>query len=232
MNILVIEDEKNIADIVVFNLKQEGFKTKVAYDGEAGLAIALSDKPDLILLDVMMPKMDGFEVCRRIREVSQVPIIIMTARVEEVDSVMGFELGANDYVRKPFSFKELMCRVHANLKRSRNPETAETATADNHIVIKNLTIKPELYEVKRDGIALALTRREYDLVMYLAKRNDRVVSREELLEKVWGYEYLGDDLRIVDVNIRRLRVKLEADPDNPEYVFTKRGIGYYFLNCE
>jgi len=224
--ILIVDDEKNIVDIVAYNLKNEGFDTVTAYDGEAGLALALSEDPDLILLDIMMPGLDGFEVCSRVREHSEVPIIMLTARVEEVDKVLGFEQGADDYVTKPFGVKELVARVKANLRRS-NVQSSQ-ASADKLLTFGDLTINQDLFEVRRSGEIIELTRREFELVKYMATQNDQVFSRENLLENVWGYEYLGD-VRTVDVTIRRLRTKLEVNPNDPQYVLTKRGVGYYFM---
>lgn len=225
--ILIVDDEKNIVDIIAYNLKKEGFEPIVAHDGEAGLSLALSEDPELIILDIMMPRLDGFEVCQRIRRQNiEVPIIMLTARVEEVDKVLGFDLGADDYVTKPFGVKELISRVKANLRR----RGVQSSTSEKSAVLTfgDLTINPYLYEVKRDGEPIELTRREFELVKYMATQNDQVFSRENLLENVWGYEYLGD-VRTVDVTIRRLRTKLEVNPNEPQYVLTKRGVGYYFM---
>ena len=226
--VLIVEDEKNIADILAYNLKKEGYETIEAHDGEKGLALAFSSDPDLILLDIMMPGLDGFEVCRRIREKSQVPIIMLTARVEEVDKVLGFDLGADDYVTKPFGVKELIARVKANLRRSGTHEGAKSSDKGSLLTFGDLTINQDLYEVRRAGEVVDLTRREFELVKYMATQNDQVFSRENLLENVWGYEYLGD-VRTVDVTIRRLRTKLEVNPNEPLYVLTKRGVGYHFM---
>ena len=230
--ILIVDDEKNIVDIVAYNLKKEGYQPIKAYDGETGLALALSEDPGLILLDIMMPGLDGYEVCSRIRKKSQVPIIMLTARVEEVDKVMGFELGADDYVTKPFGVRELIARVKANLRRKGTIETTDSKTSggksEKVLTFGNLTINPDLYEVRRDGEPIELTRREFELVKYMATQNDQVFTRENLLENVWDYEYLGD-VRTVDVTIRRLRTKLEVNPNEPRYVLTKRGVGYHFV---
>jgi len=230
--VLIVEDEKNIAEILAFNLQQEGYETLLAHDGETGLSLALSHQPapSLVLLDIMLPKMDGFEVCRRIRECSQMPIIMLTARVEEVDKVLGFETGADDYVTKPFGVKELMMRVKANLRRSAVPfdEPAEAHLNGSVLTFGDLTVNLSLYEVRRGGDLVELTRREFELVKYLATQNDKVFTREDLLADVWGYEYLGD-VRTVDVTIRRLRIKMEKNPNEPEYVLTRRGVGYYFM---
>jgi len=229
--ILVVDDEKNLVDIVAYNLKKEGYEPLKAYDGEAGLALALSEDPELILLDIMMPKLDGFEVCTRIRKKSQVPIIMLTARVEEVDKVLGFELGADDYVTKPFGVRELIARVKANLRRSKSNNNSDSSNAPpqngNILMFGELTLDLDLFEARRSGEIIELTRREFELVRYLATQNDQVFTRENLLENVWGYEYLGD-VRTVDVTIRRLRTKLEANPNTPKYVLTRRGVGYYF----
>jgi two-component system response regulator VicR len=223
--ILIVDDEKNIVDIVKYNLTKEGFETLEAYDGEAGLNAALNENPDLILLDIMMPKLDGYEVCKEIRKISQVPIIMLTARADELDKVLGFELGADDYVTKPFGTKELMARVKANLRRKEAP--AEVKRTGNMMIFGELAIDLDLFEVKRGSTVIELTRREFELVKFLAQQNNLVFTRENLLEKVWGYEYFGD-VRTVDVTIRRLRTKLEANPDNPQYILTKRGVGYHF----
>jgi len=223
--ILVVDDEKNIVDIVTFNLHKEGYDVLFAYDGQQGLALAQEENPELILLDLMMPKMDGFEVCRRIREKSQVPIIMLTARAEEVDKVLGLELGADDYVTKPFSVRELMARVKANLRRQQEPSAAGDSSAI--FTFGDLTIDTNKYEIKRAGEVLELTHREFELLKFLATQNTLVFTRETLLEKVWGYEYFGD-VRTVDVTIRRLRSKVEDNPDQPKYILTKRGVGYYF----
>ncbi|MBE6013584.1 response regulator [Anaeropeptidivorans aminofermentans] len=224
--VLVIDDEKNIVDIVEFNLKKEGYEILKAFDGEAGLKSALEEDPDLILLDIMMPKMDGFEVCKKVREKKDTPIIMLTARAEEVDKVLGLELGADDYVTKPFGVRELMARVKANIRRSDSVSAGETSEGD----IKSygeITIDSKRYEVRRNGELMNLTRREFELIRFLAAQRGQVFSRESLLEKVWGYEYFGD-VRTVDVTVRRLRAKIEANPEYPRYVLTKRGVGYYF----
>ncbi len=221
--ILVVDDEKPIVDILTFNLQKDGYKVISALDGPSGLNLALSKKPDLVLLDVMLPGMDGFEVCRKIREQSNVPILMLTAREEEVDKVLGLEMGADDYVTKPFSVRELMARVKANLRRT----AEEEKTGDAEIIrYMNLTINNASYEIAKDGKVIDLTLREFELMKFLIQRPGRIFSREQLLEKVWGYEYYGD-VRTVDVTVRRLREKIEDDPKNPEYVMTKRGVGYY-----
>lgn len=224
--ILVIEDEKSIADIIRFNLVKEGFDTETAYDGKAGLEKAMALKPDLILLDVMLPMMDGFTVCKKIRETSTVPIVMLTAKEEEVDKVLGLELGADDYITKPFGMRELVARIKANIRRTDLMTNSYDAPM-NVQEFGNLSIDMNRYEVRKDDTPLDLTLREFELLKYLAERENRVFSREQLLEEVWGYEYYGD-IRTVDVTVRRLREKLEDDSSNPAYIMTKRGIGYYF----
>jgi two-component system response regulator VicR len=223
--ILIVDDEKNIVDILKFNLKREGFDIVEAYDGEQALNMVITEKPDLILLDVMLPKMDGFTVCRKIRETFSTPVLMLTAKEEEVDKVLGLELGADDYITKPFSVRELMARVKANLRRVTTDE--QVKTAGNVIKCGDLVIDMDRYVVERDGKVIELTLREFELVRFLALQQDQVFTRESLLEKVWGYEYYGD-VRTVDVTIRRLREKIEKNPSNPEYIMTRRGVGYYF----
>lgn len=224
--ILIVDDEKNIVDILRFNLKKEGYDTIEAYDGEEAVNLALSQNPDLILLDIMLPKMDGFTVCRKLRQSISTPILMLTAKEEEVDKVLGLELGADDYITKPFSPRELMARVKANLRRL---TPGEQMGSDKSNVNKygDLTIDTDRYEVKRGDGIIDLTLREFELVKFLASQKGTIFSRETLLEKVWGYEYYGD-VRTVDVTVRRVREKLEQDPANPQYIVTKRGVGYYF----
>ncbi|NLC67532.1 MAG: response regulator transcription factor [Clostridiaceae bacterium] len=224
--ILIIEDEKNIVDIIKHNLRKEGFTTIEAYDGEQGLALGLNENPDLILLDIMLPKMDGFEVCKKLRQSVNTPIIMLTAREEEVDKVLGLELGADDYVTKPFSHRELIARIKANLRRTDIDDITANKVSEK-IQCDNLVIDISRYEVIRDGEVIELTLREFELVKFLAQRQGQIFTREDLLEKVWGYEYYGD-VRTVDVTVRRIREKLERDPSNPQYIMTKRGVGYYF----
>lgn len=222
--ILVVEDEKPIVDILKFNLVKNGYKVIEAYDGDEGLKLAMSKEPDLILLDVMLPGLDGFGVCRRIREKSSVPIIMLTAREEEVDKVLGLELGADDYITKPFSIRELLARVKANLRRT---GSEDSAISGEIMRIENLAIDSSRYEVVKNDKVIDLTLREFELVKFLAEQQGKIFSRETLLEKVWGYDYYGD-VRTVDVTVRRLREKIEDDPANPLYIITKRGVGYYF----
>lgn len=224
--ILIIEDEKPISDIIRFNLIKEGYEVETAYDGQDGLDKALSCGAQLVLLDIMLPIMSGFEVCKRIREVSEVPILMLTAKEEEADKVLGLELGADDYITKPFGMRELLARIKANLRRTDVMDSKAEEPADVQTFGK-LEIDMNRYEVRKEGALLDLTLREFELLKYLATHDDKVFSREQLLEDVWGYEYYGD-IRTVDVTVRRLREKLEDDPSDPKYIITKRGIGYYF----
>ncbi len=225
--VLVIDDEQPIVEILKFNLLKEGYVVLEAYDGAQGLELALSKNPDLILLDVMLPKMDGFEVCRKIREKSSVPIIMLTAREEEVDKVLGLELGADDYMTKPFSVRELTARVKANLRRMTIDKESSSANDNNIITSGELAINMERYEVKKRDEVVDITLREFELLKFLATQPEKIFTRENLLENVWGYEYYGD-VRTVDVTVRRLREKIEDDPGMPRYIITKRGVGYYF----
>ena len=221
--ILIVEDEQPIVDILKFNLEKNDYRVIEALDGNEGLRLALSKNPDLVLLDVMLPGLDGFGVCRKIREKSSVPIIMLTARDEEVDKVLGLELGADDYMTKPFSVRELLARVKANLRRT-SPETEE---AGDVLRIGELIIDRSRYEVVKNDTVIALTLREFELVKFLAEHRGRIFSRETLLEEVWGYDYYGDT-RTVDVTVRRIREKIEDNPAEPAYIMTKRGVGYYF----
>ncbi|MGI6751755.1 MAG: response regulator [Anaerovoracaceae bacterium] len=225
-NILIVEDEKSISDIIKFNLVKDGFQVDTAYDGKTGLEKAIETSPDLVLLDVMLPAMDGFQVCKKIREISSVPIIMLTAKEEEVDKVLGLELGADDYITKPFGMRELIARIKANIRRTDLMDSMKDEPS-NVRDFGNLAIDLNRYEVRKNGEALDLTLREFELLKYLAERENRVFSREQLLEEVWGYEYYGD-IRTVDVTVRRLREKLEDESSDPVYIMTKRGIGYYF----
>ena len=225
--VLIVEDEKNIVDILRFNLMREGYRTMEAYDGEDGLHKARSENPDLILLDVMLPKKIGFDVCRTLRqEGNNVPVIILTAREEEADKVLGLEIGADDYITKPFSMRELIARVGANIRRSAmiSASSAETSMP----VSGDLSINTDSHQVYRAGKAIDLTQREYELLTFLASHPNKVYSRVDLMEQVWNYGYVGDDVRTVDVTVRRLREKIERDPANPVYILTRRGAGYYF----
>ncbi len=226
--ILIIEDEKNINDILVFTFEQDGYKTVSAYDGPTGVDRFRQSRPDLILLDCNLPGMDGMDVCKEIRKESNVPIIMLTAREDEVDKVLGLELGADDYITKPYSARELKARVKAILRRSEiSKDAVEKPEGKNTITSGNVTINVDRYEVRKEGRIIDITLREFELLRFLAEAPDQIFSREVLLENVWGYEYLGD-VRTVDVTIRRLREKIEDDPSMPRYIITKRSIGYYF----
>lgn len=228
--ILVVDDERPIADILKFNLEKEGYEVICAYDGEEAIELATSESPDLILLDIMLPKKDGNEVCREVRKTHTMPIIMLTAKDSEIDKVLGLELGADDYVTKPFSNRELIARVKANLRRNQAPEIEEVKKEKN-IEIDNLTIHPDAYAVSKDGVQMDLTHREYELLYYLARHIGQVMTREHLLETVWGYDYFGD-VRTVDVTVRRLREKIEENPSDPTWIITRRGVGYYLRNPE
>jgi len=224
--ILVVDDEKPISDIIKFNLVKEGFNVEVAYDGDEALKLVYQYQPDLILLDVMLPKLDGFQVCRKVRESFSIPIIMLTAKEEEVDKVLGLELGADDYITKPFGMRELIARVKANLRRM-DLNVEVPMDANNVITSSNLVIDLDRYEVKKDEAIIELTLREFELLKFLATRENQIFTREQLLKDVWGYEYFGD-IRTVDVTVRRLREKVEDDSSSPKFIMTKRGVGYYF----
>ncbi len=232
--VLIVEDEKNIVDILSFNLSKEGYDTLEAYDGQAGLQLALEQDPDLILLDLMLPKMDGFDVCRNLRQAGRnTPVIMLTAREEETDKVLGLELGADDYITKPFSMRELLARVKANIRRnemvsSASPAGAAPRSAGQRLELGRISIDPELMVVYKDNRPLELTQREYELIRFLASQPGKVFSREALMEHVWNYEGYVGDVRAVDVAVRRLREKIEDDPAAPQFVVTRRGLGYYF----
>ena len=227
--VLIVEDEKNIVDILRFNLQRSGYDTVEAYDGEDGLNKALTENPDLVLLDVMLPKMIGFDVCKTLRQKgNNVPVIILTAREEETDKVLGLEIGADDYITKPFSMRELIARVGANIRRTGMNTSAAAPENSAMPVAGDLSINTESHQVFRGSRVIELTAREYELLTFLASHPNRVYNRNELMEQVWNYIYVGDDARTVDVTIRRLREKIEADPSNPVYILTRRGAGYYF----
>lgn len=223
--ILIVDDEKAIADIIKFNLEKEGYIVYVAYDGEEAIRTVNKYIPDLAILDVMMPKKDGFQVLKEIRVNYKFPVMMLTAKEEEVDKVLGLELGADDYITKPFSMRELVARVKANLRRI---DFSNSMVDDNKMIVSgNLKIDLNKYEVRKNGDIVELTLREYELLKFLASSANQVFSREQLLEEVWGYEYYGD-IRTVDVTVRRLREKIEDNSGKFEYILTKRGVGYYF----
>ena len=225
--ILIVEDEKNINEVLTFTFEKAGYKTLSAYDGPSGYTMCMNAKPDLVLLDVNLPGMDGMDVCKNIRKESTVPIIMLTAREDEVDKVLGLELGADDYITKPYSVRELTARVKALLRRAAFDSEGAGEEPRGTITSGDVTINIDRYEVKKNGKVLDITLREFELLKFLAIAPDKIFSREVLLENVWGYEYLGD-VRTVDVTIRRLREKIEDDPSMPRYIMTKRSIGYYF----
>lgn len=227
--ILVVDDEKPIVDLLVYNLEREGYDIIEAYDGISAVDIALNEKPDLILLDIMLPKQDGLTVCKKIKHSYNVPILILTAKGEEIDKILGLELGADDYITKPFSVRELIARIKANLRKTENMISVEELQNEENkskIVIGELTIDLEKFEILLRGKEVDLTLREFEVLKYLAQQPDQVVTRETLLEKVWGYEYYGD-IRTVDVTVRRIREKIEKDTSVPKILVTKRGVGYY-----
>lgn len=228
--VLIVEDEKNIVDILRFNLQREGYATLEAYDGADGLEKARTGNPDLILLDVMLPKMIGFDVCKTLRaEGNHVPVIILTAREEEADKVLGLEIGADDYITKPFSMRELIARVGANIRRTAMSAAAAAVSAEIAMpVAGDLSINTDSHQVYCAGQSVDLTQLEYELLTFLASHPNKVYSRVDLMEQVWNYGYIGDDVRTVDVTVRRLREKIEADPAKPIYILTRRGVGYYF----
>lgn len=227
--VLIVEDEKNIVDILRFNLQKEGYDTLEAYDGVTGLDLALAEHPDLILLDLMLPKRNGFEVCRALREQGRAtPVLILTAREAEQDKILGLDLGADDYITKPFSIRELMARVKANIRRAAMTPPPEPPAAEETLRFGRLEIYRGEGTAAKDGQDLELTPREFELLAHLAGHAGRVFTRQELMERVWNYERYVGDVRAVDVAIRRLREKLEDDPAQPRYILTRRGAGYYF----
>ncbi|MBO4887636.1 MAG: response regulator transcription factor [Firmicutes bacterium] len=226
--ILIVDDEKSIVDIIKFNLDKEGYRTFTAYDGYGALEEFQKESPDLVILDVMMPGMDGYEVCRRIRESSNIPIIMVTARTEEIDTVLGLEMGADEYVTKPFSMRELMARVRTGLRRYQALTRKENSQT-NPYTAGDFVLDAAKFSCQKGGVRIDLTQRETEIIKLLMSRRGQVFPRPEILEKVWGYESLGDE-RTVDVTIRRLREKIEDDPSQPKLILTKRGVGYYFTD--
>ena len=227
--VLIVEDERAIVEIVKFNLQREGYETMEALDGETGLELAKLGDPDLVLLDVMLPKMNGFDVCAALRAAgSAVPVIMLTAREEESDKVFGLEAGADDYMTKPFSMRELLARVKANIRR-RAMDAGTRSSAENLLQQGELTVDLQAVSVRKKGQAIEVTQKEFDLLTCLLNNPGKVFTREELMTKVWNYDYFGD-MRTVDVTVRRLREKIEDDPGNPVYIRTKRGVGYYCGN--
>lgn len=232
--ILVVDDEKPILDIIKFNLTKEGYEVHTAEDGQEALKKVEEVLPDLIILDLMLPKVDGLEVAREVRKKYDMPIIMVTAKDTEIDKVLGLEMGADDYVTKPFSNRELVARVKANLRRQATVVASSQSEEDeknSDITIGNLTIHPEAYVVSKDDENIELTHREFELLYYLAKHIGQVMTREHLLQTVWGYDYFGD-VRTVDVTVRRLREKIEDNPSRPMWLVTRRGVGYYLRNPE
>ena len=228
--ILIVDDERPIVDILKFNLEKEGFATTVAYDGEQAINVALSVKPDLILLDLMLPKIDGFNVCKEIRKHLTCPIIMLTDKEEVVDKIIGLELGSDDYMTKPFSIREVIARVKANLRKHVLPEDEEEKkSSKNKIKIKDMIIDPERYIAIIGDKTIDLTIKEFELLKMLSSAPNQVFTREQILRGVWGYDFYGD-ARTVDVTVRRLREKIEKSTADPQYVQTKRGMGYYVSN--
>ena len=236
--VLVVDDEQAIIDVLVYNLKKEGYETLEATDGITAVNMALEQKPDLMLLDIMLPKMDGLTVCKRVKNYLNIPILMLTAKDAEIDKIVGLELGADDYITKPFSVRELMARVKANLRKNEISNISKIATTqsgeniqpeekqENVIKVNDLELDLDRFEVKVRNEVIDLTLREFEVLKFLAAQPGQVITRETLLEKVWGYEYYGD-IRTVDVTVRRIREKIEKDTSSPKILITKRGVGYY-----
>ena len=244
--VLVVDDEQSIREVLVYNLKKEGYETLEAGDGITAVNIALEQKPDLMLLDIMLPKLDGLSVCKRVKNYLNIPILMLTAKDAEIDKIVGLELGADDYITKPFSVRELMARVKANLRKNEmsnmpkeSTNNAETTSKpepepeheieindESRIKVNDLELDLDRFEVKVRGEIIDLTLREFEVLKFLASQPGQVITRETLLEKVWGYEYFGD-IRTVDVTVRRIREKIEKDTSAPKILITKRGVGYY-----
>jgi DNA-binding response OmpR family regulator len=223
--VLLVEDETSLLSSLSYYLRSNGFRVTTALDGRAGLRAAQEEHPDIVVLDLMLPKMDGLEVCRRVRAESEVPIIILTARSEEMDRVVGLELGADDYLTKPFSVRELTARIRALLRRSTQRQRTEDT---ERILIDDLQLDPRGRTVQRRGREITMKPKEFDLLCFLARNTDQVFTRQQLLERVWGYEFYGSG-RTVDVHIRWLREKIEDDPSQPRHLLTMRGVGYKFV---
>lgn len=233
--VLIVDDEQAIIDVLVYNLKKEGYETLEATDGITAVNIALEEKPDLMLLDIMLPKLDGLSVCKRVKNHLNIPILMLTAKDAEIDKIVGLELGADDYITKPFSVRELMARVKANLRKNEisniQKETVQkieetNIKKENIIKVNDLELDLDRFEVRVRDEVIDLTLREFEVLKFLAQQPGQVVTRETLLEKVWGYEYYGD-IRTVDVTVRRIREKIEKDTSTPKILITKRGVGYY-----
>ncbi len=229
--ILVVDDEKPISDIMKFFLEKEGYIVSVANDGILALEMFNNNEYDLILLDQMLPGIDGTDILRQIRAKSQLPIIMVTAKDSEIDKILGLEMGADDYVTKPFSNRELLARIKANLRRNTINKVQQTEINNNDIKISNLTIHPDAYSVSKNGKDIELTHKEFTLLYHLAQRLGQVMTRDDLLQTVWGYDYFGD-VRTVDVTIRRIREKIEEEPSHPEILMTRRGVGYYLKTSD
>ena len=237
--ILIVDDEQKIVDLLVHNLTREGYNTIEANDGQTAINLALEKRPDLILLDVMLPRIDGLTVCKKIKNAYNVPILMVSAKDDELDKIVGLELGADDYITKPFDLGEVVARVKANLRKVEATNESENNTHKNEdkkeekketlIKVGSLVLDLEKYEVHIDGKVINLTLREFEVLKFLAQQPGQVVTREALLERVWGYEYYGD-IRTVDVTVRRIRERIEKDTSNPQILITKRGVGYYIPN--
>ena len=235
--VLIVDDEQKIVDLLVHNLGREGYRTIEANDGVTAVEIAREQRPDLILLDLMLPRLDGLSVCKKIKNIYNVPILMVTAKDNELDKIVGLELGADDYITKPFSVREVVARVKANLRKVENniEEKKEKSKEEEKekkvsiIKVGELVLDLEKYEVHIDGKVINLTLREFEVLKFLAQQPGQVVTREALLERVWGYEYYGD-IRTVDVTVRRIRERIEKDTSNPQILITKRGVGYYIPN--